>query len=83
MANEPGLRRRLGVGHGAVPVGARQEQCAPMGRGRIRLIFEYSLAPWCVRTSLTLPTGESPAPARGRATPPGIEPWAYGGNDMS
>jgi hypothetical protein len=37
----------------------------------------------CVRPSLMLPAGEIPAPARGRATPPGIEPWAYGGNDMS
>jgi hypothetical protein len=24
-----------------------------------------------------------PPPARGQATPPGIEPWAYGGNNMS
>jgi len=29
------------------------------------------------------PAGEIPAPARRRAAPPGIEPWAHGGNDMS
>jgi hypothetical protein len=35
------------------------------------------------RPSLAHPAGEIPAPARSQATPPGIEPWAYGGNDMS
>jgi hypothetical protein len=25
---------------------------------------------------------KNPAPERGRATPPGIEPWTHGGNDM-
>jgi hypothetical protein len=33
--------------------------------------------------SLALPAGENPAPARDEAIPPGIEPWACGGNDMS
>jgi len=35
------------------------------------------------RPSLALPAGEIPAPARGEAAPPEIEPWADGGNDMS
>jgi retron-type reverse transcriptase len=30
-----------------------------------------SPASWCVRTSLTLPAGESPAPARGMSRPTG------------
>jgi hypothetical protein len=37
----------------------------------------------CARTSLALPAGAIPAPERRGATPPGIEPWAHGGNDMS
>jgi hypothetical protein len=37
----------------------------------------------CARTSLAFPAGGIPAPARSGATPPRIEPWAYGGNDMS
>jgi hypothetical protein len=34
------------------------------------------------RRSLVFSAGENPAPERGRATPPGIEPWTHGGNDM-
>ncbi len=33
--------------------------------------------------SLMLPAGEIPASARGRAAPPRIEPWTYGGNEVS
>jgi hypothetical protein len=52
-------------------------------RSHLSTACEHLPAPRCVRPSLMLPAGETPAPARGRATPPGIEPWAYGGNDMS
>ncbi len=37
----------------------------------------------CARPSPALPAGAIPASARSRATPPRIEPWAHGGNDMS
>ena len=36
----------------------------------------------CARRSPALSAGEIPAPARGRAAPPGTESWAHGGNDM-
>jgi hypothetical protein len=35
------------------------------------------------RQSLASSAGVIPAPARGGATSPGIESWAYGGNNMS
>jgi RNA-directed DNA polymerase len=49
-------------------------------QGALKLIMEPVFG---APGSLALPAGENPAPARDEAIPPGIEPWACGGNDMS